>query len=50
MKFIKNKKAMEMKIIMTWLFIIIATLVVIIIIGYIFRRSDSVLEMMRNIF
>jgi len=50
MKFINNKKAMEMSIVTSWLFIIISTIVVLIIIALIYSRSEMIVEAIQNIF
>jgi hypothetical protein len=45
-----NKKAIEMKIIMTWLFIILFTIVVFFLIGVMGGKSYDVMDSIFNIF
>ncbi|MGM5483295.1 MAG: hypothetical protein ACQER9_00065 [Nanobdellota archaeon] len=46
----KNKKAMEMKILMTWLFIILAALVFLVLIGIFSKKGFEFLDVINNIF
>lgn len=45
-----NKKAIEMKIVMTWLFIILVTLVVLVLIGVMGSKSYDVMGEIFNVF
>lgn len=45
-----NKKAMEMKIVMMWLFVIIVTILVLFLIGIMGGRSFNVVETLSHIF
>lgn len=47
---VKSKKALEMKIVMIWLFILIAAIVVLFLIGYLGKESNNIVDLIAGLF